>query len=205
MRDREQLQVGRAAREAIRIRKNCPSGCIPARRAARMMSASLRLTFSLFDGVARDEGIAHVRERRAFDEGDAVEQNLPGAEQRQQASRRQSGLQLVLPCFQRAVTARETRPDDPDLRLIQQTACVQGRRNASRAGAARHFECRLLLQPGDRCLQPVVAPPDEHARLPAPRTSSSTRTCSKRRIRNPAPVAVDRRRGCRSSAMLRAR
>src|SRR3954454_23325040 len=134
MRDREQLEIGRAARESIGIWKEL---------SFRMQLWLAELSHDVgiatigvlvVHGIVRDQCIAHVRERRAFDESDAMEQNLPGAQQREQASRRQSWRQLVLPRLQLTVAASEPRPNDPDLRLIQQTASVQRSGNVARAG-----------------------------------------------------------------------
>ena len=105
--------------------------------------------------------------------GDAVEQNLPRAQQRSKPRGVSPGCSSYSPAFNALSLRVEPRPNDPDLRSIQ-ARVVQGRRHAARHDwPTRNFERRPLLQSGDRLLQPFVAPPAIAPRPAAPRTISS--------------------------------
>src|ERR1700741_2272483 len=113
MRAREQLQIARAAWEAIGVWKE-----LPFRMQLRLaeLSHDVRVAATgvlVVHGVVGDQRMAHVRERRALDEGDAVEQNLPGAQQCEQAPWRQPELQLIFSRLQRAVATSQPRPNNP--------------------------------------------------------------------------------------------
>ncbi len=110
----EQLDVGGVARESIGVWEELPFG---------MQTGLAERTHDVF-GRARGVVASHVRrlrqdladvgEGRAFDEGDAMEQDLARVEQVQQRARREAGRQLIFAGLQRVIALGDARPRGED-------------------------------------------------------------------------------------------